>query len=222
MDITTLLQISVPGMLSLAGSFFGVRAAHRYTQRREKESEDARQLRDFQYLAVITASTLDRFAAACLDVVYDDGTEHGEPSGKGGLYQPVVATPGFDPLALNVEWKSAPADLLYSVFALPNRIRELDDVIRSVWDHDHPPDFQDMFWTRRIGYGELGILALDLAAKLLAGAGIERPVPDGVSTTRQILFQRVDQVRRVQAAHVAKYAALDQEAERAAAKVSEG
>lgn len=93
------------------------------------------------YLTILVASHLDSFANGCLRVALDDGTSEGRPAGNNGeYYQTTVSPPKFLPLAINVEWKVLPKDLMYAILQIPDKHEQIENQIAGIWDFDAPPN----------------------------------------------------------------------------------
>lgn len=124
------------------------------------------------YLSIQMIGLLDRFISKCFDVVYDDGLFHGQ-RGEDGCKRPQVDTPIFEPLSVDVEWKSLPADLMYEILDFPSQIEDADAYISSVWEHcGFAPDYEEVFEARHEKYAELGLKAFDMTSRLRALAGL--------------------------------------------------
>jgi hypothetical protein len=163
----------VEKLLPVASALGGVFLGGYLTTRREKDKEEKRVKTEASYLAILLVAHLDRFASACLDVAYDDGTSQGHPAGEGGFYEITVTAPTFDPLSLSgVDWKVLPADLMYGVLNLPYKTEQLNKRIGEAWEFDTPPDFAEMFWTRQMGFAQLGLEVSELTRKLRKHAGL--------------------------------------------------
>lgn len=128
--------------------------------------------KEAEYLAIQIISMLDRFTSACESVVGDDGLCHGQTDSD-GYYKIQVAAPTFDPSALQVEWKSLPASLMYEILTFPNEIEVADQHISAKFEYSaYPPEYADGFQERQWQYATLGIGAAALASKLRKHAGL--------------------------------------------------
>lgn len=137
--------------------------------------------RDSAYLAILVVSHLDRFVNGCTHVALDDGTDQGQPAGPDGeFHQATTSPPEFKPLAIDVEWKVLPRDLMYAIFAISDKREQIENHLDAVQEYDFdPPDFPEYFHTRRAGYAELGLYVSEVAKKLRRHASMpmETPAP---------------------------------------------
>lgn len=147
----------LPALISALSGLGGVWLGGSLTSRRERIKENAVAEKDTSYLAILVVSYLDRFVDSCVSVVNDDGTSYGQPAGEGGEHEPTVKTPGFDPLSLNVNWKSLPPNLMYEILSLPYQIETLNRHISNSAEYDDPPEYGSFFWERRHGYAQMGL-----------------------------------------------------------------
>ncbi len=118
------------------------------------------------YLAIQINCLLERFTSGCLEVAYDDGLYHGQRDERGCL-SPQVKTPDFEPLQVDVNWKSLPTNLMYKILRLPSRVDDANAYISAAWEYaSDPPDYEEVFEARIKKYAELGLLAIELAEEL--------------------------------------------------------
>jgi hypothetical protein len=109
---------------------------------------------------------LDRFVYRCVDVAHDDGTSYGQYD-KDGCARIQITPPEFKPSDLDVDWRSLPSNLMYKILNLPNKIETANEAISSTFDHvAGPPHYEEGFEARQLHYSELGLHAMDLAARL--------------------------------------------------------
>lgn len=128
--------------------------------------------KEAEYLSIQIVCMLDRYVAGCAAVVGDNGLCHGQPD-KEGYSHIQVANPKFTPDAERVEWKSLPANLMYEILAMPNRIEVANNRIDGAFEYSAtPPDFAEGFEERQFQYAKLGIEANDLADKLRKHANL--------------------------------------------------
>lgn len=180
---------AVPALISAASGLGGVWLGGWLTGSRERRREAERMDKEASYLAVLAVAHLDRFADGCLDVARDDGTSEGEPAGRGGVHASTVTPPTFDPLALKVDWKVLPNDLMYSVLNIPYEQEQLHNRIAGVAEHDDPPEYTTTFWTRRKGYAELGLKVSAIAQRLRVQAGLPVQASESEDWTRENLLR---------------------------------
>lgn len=117
------------------------------------------------YLAIKISFILDRFVDTCVEVVRDDGTYRGRTD-QNGYLSAQVSTPSFDPLTLDVNWKSLPGTLMYELWQLSSKIEDADHYIGYASENANPPDFEEYFEARIEKYSELGLEAIRLTEKL--------------------------------------------------------
>jgi hypothetical protein len=147
----------IPAITGLGGVVLGSYLAGA----RERQREQNNLQKDAVYLSILVVSHLDSFIGNCVAVVYDDGTSYGQPAGENGYHETTTSTPIFDPISLDVNWKSLPADLMYQILSLS-----------QIGEYDDPPDYPNTFCERQHGYASLGIKASKIAAQLREHSGI--------------------------------------------------
>jgi hypothetical protein len=117
--------------------------------------------KNLEYLSTRITCMLDKFVSGCADVVSDDGSHDGQQLGEPPY--PQVEAPIFDPEAVNVEWRSLPASLMYEILNISNEIEYAEMYIRSTFEN---VDYDEGIDERRIQYARLGTKASKLATKL--------------------------------------------------------
>ncbi len=133
--------------------------------------------KDLEYLSIRIACLFDTFVNSCADVVADDGLYHGQP-GPDGCRSIQVETPSFDPLAIDVEWKSLPANLMYEILNFPNLIESANHEISTAFEYAaSPPDYDEGFEERQLQYSNLGLKAREISIKLREVGGLP-PIQD--------------------------------------------
>lgn len=194
-------------LITAASGLSGVFLGSWLTTRRDDTREAQRKKQELYYLAALLGAHLDRYAAGCVAVAYDDGTSEGRPAGNDGLYhQAVVSLPVFDPLVLEIDWKALPPDLMYAILALPSRAAEIDRTLDDPGLFD-PPDFRSYFSTRQLGYTALGLEADGLARRLCALVGVISPLlPAGLRSRDEQLRERQMQLENDEIARNKRWA----------------
>lgn len=145
------------------------------------------------YLASRVSSMLERFVVDCARASFDTG----EPDHEGNYY-PRYATPKFDPTTLDVDWKTLPAGLMYSILDLPYRIEVAEGSVEATSEDD------GFYEERRFQFATLGLEASALVVKLLSHAGLpKRPTQkwDPVDTMRRELAEIVEARRLGEVRH---------------------
>ena len=90
------------------------------------------------YLAIQISCLLEQFVSGCLEVAYDNGLCHGQRD-KQGCLSPQVRTPNFEPLKVDVNWKSLPTNLMYQILRLPSQIDDANAYINAAWEYAVAP-----------------------------------------------------------------------------------
>ncbi|NOS87806.1 MAG: hypothetical protein HOP34_04575 [Methylococcaceae bacterium] len=128
--------------------------------------------KDLVYLTIRFACVLDTFVNSCVDVVADDGLCNGQPDPNGDC-SIQVKTPKFEPLEIEVEWKSLPSELMYELLNFPNLIESANHTIDDAFEYlAIPPDYAEGFEKRQIQYANLGLKAHALSEKLRKIGGL--------------------------------------------------
>ena len=124
------------------------------------------QKKNGEYLAILITSMLERYVAGCAEVVSDDGLYHGQPNSNGDR-ETHTTPPSFEPLSVQVEWKSLPANLMNDVLSFPLEIESAKAKIDGASEYvATPPDYEEFFEERQYQYALLGIRASKLSALL--------------------------------------------------------
>jgi hypothetical protein len=121
--------------------------------------------RDAKYLAIRIVCILDAYLEACVDVVNDDGTHYGERHPDGTL-QEQVPLPEFPEFPTDIDWRTIPAKLMYVILRFPNEIEAEYKIIQQSYDFASPPDYDEAFEARQLGYVRLGLTADSIAREL--------------------------------------------------------
>lgn len=156
----------IAGGASLVGALLGAVIPAVVTHRQNKRSREDEQ----GFLAVQVSSALYGYASECVDVAYDSG-EHDDQ----GRLCPAIRAPTFDPLSLDVNWRTISVQLLDRIFAIPSAQRIVNE--RLGWEAQN--DFEYPVLDRQAEYGRLALKALRIAHDLRRAANLP-PDPDGV------------------------------------------
>ncbi len=141
------------------------------TVAREWWFQSRKNRKDAEYLSVLVSCELERYVDGCAEVVGADGLSHGQRD-KNGYCAIQVATPKFEPLALGVDWKSLPADLMYEILDFPYMAEVASLKVSVAFEYVATlPDFDEGFEERQFQYATLGIAASQLVTKLRNYAG---------------------------------------------------
>lgn len=177
---------------------------------RDSAKEQRRVSHARHMIAATLGGELDRFAADCLAVTYDDGTSHGRPASEDGIYhQATVSLPSFNSTASQIDLSALPPELAYTILDLPSRTIVLE---RSLEDpgYDDPPEHSSFFKARQMGYAELGLKAARLARQLRQLAGVVRPslLQADVQPHEVMLRGRLEQLEDAEIASYKRWAVL--------------
>lgn len=168
------LEIAIIG---LVGVVVGAVVTAGLTMIREWMSERKEQKKNSEYLAILVSSMLDMYVAGCAEVVSDDGLYHGERNADG--YREIHSTaPSFEPLSVQVEWKSLPSKLMNEVLSFPLEIEAAKSKIEGAYEYEAtPPDFDEYFAERQYQYALLGLRAFGLSSSLRRNARLPARSP---------------------------------------------
>jgi len=149
-------------IFGLVGVFLGAVL----TVAREWWFQSRKTRKDAEYLSIQVSCELERYVAMCAEVVGDDGLCDGLPD-EDGCHSIQVQAPEFDPMSLNVEWKSLPANLMYEILDFPYKTEVANQAIAAAFEYEAgPPDYWEGFEERQLQYATLGLAASELATKL--------------------------------------------------------
>lgn len=158
-------------MESAIFGLIGVALGALLTVVREWWFQNRKNRKDAEYLSILVSCELERYVACCAEVVGDDGLFEGQPD-KNGYCTIQVEAPKFEPLALAVEWKSLPANLMYEILDFPYKAEVANRSVSGAFEYSAtPPDFEEGFEERQFQYAILGIVASQLVSKLRNYAG---------------------------------------------------
>lgn len=200
----------MPSLIPLASALTGALIGGLLTFWRERSHERRQVVKEKSYLAAIVGRELDDVVDICVALSEDDGTdEDGAPAGGNGQYwTPTVNPPKFDPLAIQVDWKSLPNDLMQELLCLPMRLRQVQRANSDAWDDNELPEYYSGFWARQRNYAQLGLEVLALAKRLRTEAKL--PLREHAGTTQlpeKRLSERIRELDKEKAARDAKIAA---------------
>ena len=129
-----------------------------------------------RYAAIRVITVLDEYAQKCVSVVGDDGTCEGRPAGRTEqgeeYYDPQVTSPEPPAFADDVDWQSISFKLMCRILSLPNTARETDHYVSASAEHSFPPDYDELFAARQVGYAHLGLEAVNLVRELRKEFGL--------------------------------------------------
>jgi hypothetical protein len=122
--------------------------------------------KDVRYLSALVCCELEQYVVRCADVVGDDCY-------LDEYYRTIsrVKNPKFEPLALAVEWKSLPPELMYEILDFPYKADIANRSVSDAFEHACPPVYDEGFEELRFQYATLGIAASQLVSKLRNNAG---------------------------------------------------
>lgn len=164
---------NISAIISACAGIGGVLLGNSFLTLKEVVIGHRKRKKDAEYLAILVVSHLDRFTTGCLDVAHDNGEIEGRPAGNGGQYWATTTKPPvLQPLDINVDWKSLPRDLMYSVLRIPDMQEKLQHRLADRYDYDDFPDFGDYFLARQSGYAQLGLEVETVAANLRKHTGM--------------------------------------------------
>jgi hypothetical protein len=122
------------------------------------------------YSAIRIIDVLDEYFQYCVDVGFDDGTAMGQPAGRTDdgqeFYEAQVKRPKAPVYSEGVDWKSLTNDLTYKILSLSSLARDTDRFIDASAEHAFPPDYQEFFDARQIGYAKIGLEVFSVMSKL--------------------------------------------------------
>lgn len=152
MDTIVAAIVGLVGVV--VGAFLTIRAQNTMFER-QREYERS-------YAGPMLICRLETFIADCNAVALDLGEENNQ-----GMRNTVATWPKLSFNDLDIDFKSIPADLLYRVLSLPNKLANAAQVVADVWDYDFdPPDFPSYFAARRKLGAQLSMEARVLCIEL--------------------------------------------------------
>ena len=163
--------------------------------------------KDLEYLAIRISCMLDTFVSGCSDVAADDGLHQGQ-YGPDGCRDIQVTPPSFEPIGVDVEWKSLPTALMYEVLNFPNLVEAANHRISGVFEYAaSAPDYEDGFEERQLQYADLGLKASALSAKLRKTGGmppVDTPASEDWNPI-QFMQEKAAEVKRTKEVRAARH-----------------
>ncbi|MDR3053948.1 MAG: hypothetical protein LBU53_00875 [Zoogloeaceae bacterium] len=147
--------------------------------------------KDAEYASILISYKLERYMFQCEKVVKDDGIGDDEDPNRVDELTRQVKEPTFDPLSLNVEWKSLPAKLVYDIFNFPHKAEIAEQAIYRAWDVSDPPHELE-FEERQLQYATLGIEASELVHELRKHANLPERSPDDLKSINHMKRRKSD------------------------------
>ncbi|MER0204217.1 MAG: hypothetical protein DU480_10250 [Nitrosomonas sp.] len=166
--------------------------------------------KELEYLAIRISCMLDTFAYEASNVVADDGLCEGR-QGSDGCRSIQVEKPIFDPLSIEVEWKSLPTELMYEVLNFPNLVEAANHRISAAFMFSAlPPDYEEGFEERQFQYAGLGLKAHALSEKLRRIGNLpSMSTPESEEWNPiQCMQEKVAEIKNVRERRAAKHRAL--------------
>lgn len=186
-------------VVSFLAAIAGLWLASWLTELREGRKEKIRIDKEAIYIAILVTAHLERVVSSCLQIAYDDGMVEGHPSGPHGTYLPTAATPVFDPLQIETDWRLLPNKLMQTVLELPHKIERLKNNHAGIADLDFAPDYTDYFRTRQYDFAKLGLDTVKLMSDLRVHAGIpfEDPIEEEDLTPGHWFREKIKKIETV-------------------------
>lgn len=151
----------IEGMLGLIGVIIGFALG----ALRDHWSERSNREKSARYLAVRVIAVLDQFVEDCERIASDEGLLMGQRKSDGCL-EPQVRHPDYLVYPEDIDWQAIDDDLMQKLLWLPTKQRVVNQKISGAAQFSAPPDFDELFEARRIGYADLGLEAVSLADQL--------------------------------------------------------
>ena len=162
--------------------------------------QKGRNKKGLEYLAIRISCILDTFVNGCADVVADDGLCYGQTD-QDRCRSIQTKTPNFDPLSVEVEWKTLPAEIMHEVLSFPNQIEAINHKISGAFEYAaSPPDYEEGFEERQLQYATLGLKAHSLASKLRRIGNLPLQSTPAPEEWNPVLFmkERINEIEKVQ------------------------
>jgi hypothetical protein len=143
-----------------------------------------------RYLAIRVVCMLDEYVDDCASVALDSGEED-----KDGILGIRIAEPPTPTYPVDLDWRSIEHALMYELLSFPNAAKKAAGAVNAVSEMADGPDFTDLFETRSIAYGNLGLHADVLATKLREKYRIpsdDRADWDPVATLRRVVKETTE------------------------------
>ncbi len=151
----------ITAALGLAGTLGGALGGPWLALSKDRKLRRDELDRNARYLAIRVVCNLDPFVSQCCDVVNDEGEENLAGETHPGVDSPTISLP------VDVDWKSIRPDLMYRVLSFPNEVEIAKQAVSFIANElSGPPDYSEFFEERIVQYGQLGLAALELAAKI--------------------------------------------------------
>ncbi|HFF6216705.1 hypothetical protein [Stenotrophomonas maltophilia] len=180
------IQTITPALIGFAGVCVGagITALREYLVGKRKSKSDG------AYLAAIVGGALDTLISGCSDVVGDSGQVDSE-----GYSHPRTEHPQFDPLKLDVEWRTIPPDLLFDIQDLPYQLLFAEGAIGAASEYAAtPPDYEEFFEERQYQFARIGLHCIDIADRLRAHAKLTARSKAYQWDPKEYFQQKIDKI----------------------------
>ena len=172
-----------PSVITALSGLLGVLLGGALTTGKDLFLDRRKSHREAQYLAILVSNKLGLYANVCLAVALDEG-EEGDQWTSGLVAR--VDTPDFNPLDMDVEWKSLPPDLLSVVFDIPWKADNVHNQVAFAARNDpDPTDQAEVFWARREGWAQMGLDVSAIVKKLRLFAKLPIETGNGLGGVRE-------------------------------------
>jgi hypothetical protein len=179
------------GFITAGAAILAVILTHRYTQRRERQTEEQKRKQERLFIATELIFMLEQYAEDCARVAADNG---GKGDGTGTLPErvPMVGYPAplnFDNVA--GDWRSLPATRMYQIRGLPLRQAEAQRAIEYAQEHDNSAEYSAFFGARQYEFALLGIKAINQARLLRKLCGLPAARLNSAEWSAQTVMMKV-------------------------------
>lgn len=146
--------------------------------------------RDAEYLAIRLVLCFEDLVGASYNAVHDPLA-----TDEKGCAVSTVSLPALVLLS-DADYRALPAQLMYEVLSMPNRLDGIKEGLSAVSEHTGPPDYDEYFEYRRKHLSALGLRALNLIDVLCSTYKIPPPERPEFYTPRESFQDELEKIEK--------------------------
>lgn len=180
-------KVALGGLIAVSGQFLvsilGWIKEARFAQKKRRQ--------EAEYLAMRIVLAFDDLVGAIYNAVHDPLMTDDK-----GYTESTVADPSLV-MPSDGDYKALPAQLMYEVLSMPNRLDGIKESLSSVSEYADPPDYEVYYEYRRAELSKLGLKALDLIDALCRKYDIPPPERPEHYTPRSSFNEELVKIARL-------------------------
>lgn len=146
---------------------------------------------DAQHLGIRLVLVLDKLVDDCHSAVNDrTGTD------EQGITYNLVANPELS-VPEGADYRVLPAQLMYDIMSMPNRLHAINEGMDFVWSDSGPPDFDDYYRYRTEKLSEFGLRAIGQIESLCKKYKIPPPERPNFYDPKRGLLDKLEKIAEI-------------------------